>query len=132
MDWAVYAHPIFGTGVVLAVWVLGTLGLRTRTWPRHRAELLRRHALLGPWVCCGVLLAQASGLVVVWVARGDLSPATSVHFRTGSVLAIAMIVLFASRAWMHHAWVRTLHPWVGALAMLMAAGHMFFGLQLTR
>lgn len=132
VNWAVYAHPIFGTLLVLAVLFLGSLGLRSRSWPRRRAELLRQHAALGPWVYCGVLLAQASGLVSVYVARGDLTPATSVHFRTGGLLTLCMLVLFASRAKMHLRWVRTLHPWIGAVAMLVAAGHVFFGLQLTR
>ncbi|MCX8071955.1 MAG: DUF4079 family protein [Candidatus Binatia bacterium] len=132
MRWAAYAHPLVGGLVLGLLFFVGSLGLRSRSWPKARAVYLRRHALLGPWVCVAVLSAHVSGLGAVWWARDDLVVASSGHFRTGSVLVLLLLLLFMSQPFMHRAEVRQLHPWIGALALLVAGAHVFFGLQLTR
>lgn len=132
MDWLVYAHPIFGAAVVGLVFSLGQFGLRARGPARRREDYLRWHVRLGPWVCAAALLAQASGVVAVLWGRTDLTVASSVHFRSGTVLVCLLLVLFFSRPFMHYPLVRQLHPWVGAFALLVAGAHIFFGLQLTR
>lgn len=132
MDWSAYLHPIFGATVVGLVFFLGSLGLRARSWPRRRAEFLGYHARLGPWVCAAAFLAHASGMMAVLWGRADLAVTRSAHFRTGSLLCALLLLLLLTRPWLHIQGVRQLHPWVGALALLVAGAHVFFGLQLTR
>lgn len=132
MSWADYAHPVFGGIVVGLVLSLGSMGLRARSWPKRRKEFLQWHVRLGPWVCAAALLAQASGFAAVWLGRFDLQPGTSVHFRTGTLLTAVLLLLWCTRPFMHQSWIRQVHPWLGALAMLVAGAHAFFGLQLMR
>ncbi|GIW44565.1 MAG: hypothetical protein KatS3mg077_1847 [Candidatus Binatia bacterium] len=132
MDWSAYLHPIVGAVVVGLVFSLGSLGLQARRWPRRRAEFLRYHARLGPWVCAAAFLTHASGMMAVLWGRTDLALTRSAHFRTGSLLCALLLLLFLTRPFLHLRQVRQLHPWVGALALLVAGAHVFFGLQLTR
>ncbi|GBD25901.1 hypothetical protein HRbin30_01228 [bacterium HR30] len=132
MGWLAYAHPIFGAVVVGFVFILGHFGLRGRGSSLRCREARQLHARLGPWVCAAALLAHAGGVLMVWSVRSDLTAASSVHFRSGTLLVCLLLLLFCSRPFMHLVLVRQLHPWVGALTMLIAAAHVFFGMQLIR
>ena len=128
-----YAHPLFAA-VALGFWFYaGSLGLRSRVaWPRERAELLRRHRSVAPLADAGVALAFASGGLAVSLGRPDLELGSTVHFRLGCTLVVLAATLALSSRWMHLPWVRLLHPWCGAAALLCAAAQVFFGLQITR
>jgi hypothetical protein len=126
-----YAHPVAaGLTVALLVYV-GSLGLRARNDRRHGAHLLARHARLAPLMYGLALATWAAGILSTWLLRRDLNVATSAHFRIGMTMVVALSAGAVSARWMNRAAVRTLHPWFGAAAILLAAAQVFFGLQLT-
>lgn len=133
MTLADYLHPLFGAAVI-ALWLgTGALGLRSiGALPRRRRDSLRSHRRIAPVAAAALLLAFLSGVVAVHFGRPDLELASTAHFRLGSALVAGAALQWASARWMHVPWVRTLHPWSGALTMLLAAAQVFFGLQLTR
>ena len=127
-----YAHPVLGV-VSLAVLVFaGILGLRSRTQPRRRRDLLTRHAWLAPIGFTLAAISWASGALSSYYLRGDLDFAASLHFRTGTLI----IALMASSALSSRAMrrgsrsARDLHPWLGAAALLLAAAQAATGLRI--
>ncbi len=80
----------------------------------------------------GLALASwAAGFVSTWLLRHDLELAQSPHFRIGVALVAALTGGALTSRWINHTLVRTIHPWFGAAAMLLAAAQVFFGLQIT-
>ena len=126
-----YLHPI-SAAVVLAllVWV-GSLGLRARNQPRRARALLARHARWAPLAYALVLATWVTGIVTTWALRRDLEVAASEHFRFGILLVLALTGAWATARRMHVPWIREVHPWFGAAALLLAAAQVLFGLQIT-
>jgi len=124
-----YVHPFLAVSVLALLAYVASLGVRARNEPRHRAEHLRRHAELGRWMYAGVVLTWGGGLASVWMLR-PAELATSFHFRIGLTLLAVLTVSAITSRWMHLANVRAIHPWIGVLAMLLAAAQVIFGLQL--
>ena len=126
-----YLHPLAALGTIgLAVYA-ASLGLRSRL-PRHDAEALRRrHAAVAPWVYGLVLANWVAGLVTLWRLRPELETGSSGHFQVG----IAIVALFTGAALLSR-WVevdpraRTVHPLLGAAALLLCGVQVFLGLQL--
>lgn len=130
MPWA-YVHPVVGVTVVALLYYVGWMGLRSRTDHRHRARLLATHARLGPFLFGLMLASWAGGLLSTWLWRSDLHLFGTTHLRIGTVLMLAMTGAWLTSWRMRTAVVRTVHPWLGAAAMLLAAAQVFFGLQIT-
>ena len=126
-----YVHPILALVAVAGLVYAGQLGLRSRQVRRGGAVLLQRHARIAPYVYGLVLLNWALGALSVWLRRGDLDFAESGHFKVGCYLVAVLTV-----AWLLSRWIdripngRTIHPLLGALAVLLAGFQVFLGLQI--
>ena len=126
-----YIHPVAaGVSVGLLAYV-GSLGLRARNDRRQAARLLGRHARLAPIMYGLILASWVAGVLSTWLLRRDLEVGASAHFRVGVVLVLVLSGGALTSRWMRDATVRSLHPWFGAAAMLLAAAQVFFGLQIT-
>lgn len=127
-----YLHPIAGAAALLFLVYVGLLGFNARTRPRQRAGLLARHARLAPWVYVAVLAVWIGGAYSSAFLRPDLSFASSLHFRLGCTSAALLTASALSAQWMYrYPWVRELHPWFGAAAVLLAAAQAVTGLRIT-
>ena len=128
-----YLHPISGAAVLLLLIYTGSLGLRLRTARRERAVLAARHARLAQIAYVAVLLSWAAGALSTLWSRDDLAFATTLHFRSGTALALMLSgsALTARAMRRGSAAAREWHPWLGAGALLLAAAHVVAGLRIT-
>lgn len=125
-----YLHPLLAALVLALLAWSASLGVRSRSDRRRRAEYLELHARIGPWMYAGVVTSLVAGLAAMWWLRPADELATTAHFQAGVALVAALTASFVSSRWMHVAQVRAVHPWFGVLAMLVAAAQFVFGLQL--
>jgi uncharacterized membrane protein len=126
-----YLHPIFGALVVALLFYAGSLGLRARTDRRRAPELLARHVRLTRIMYPLMLASWVSGLASTWLLRPDLQLWPTNHFHVGVALVVVLTAAWITSRWMHRDEIRSVHPWFGAAAMLLAAAQVFFGLQIT-
>lgn len=126
-----YIHPLTAALTVALLAYVGSLGLRARSDRRHARQYLARHARLAPIVYGCVMASWAAGVLSTWLLRRDLELGASAHLRVGVALALALSGGALTSRWMRHPTVRSIHPWLGAAAMLLAAAQVFFGLQIT-
>ncbi|MFI5395522.1 MAG: DUF4079 family protein [Candidatus Binatia bacterium] len=126
-----YVHPV-AAGFTLALFgYVGSLGFRARSDPRRARQHLERHARLAPIMFGLVLASWIAGFLSAWQLRSDLELAASVHFRIGVLIILVLSGGMLTSRWMHRPEMRVIHPWFGAVAMLLAAAQVFFGLQIT-
>jgi hypothetical protein len=128
-----YLHPISGGLVLLLLVYVGSLGLKLRTARRDRAAIATRHARWARITYIAVLLSWLAGVLSVLLGRDDLSLAASLHFRSGTALALLLTGSAVSGRAMERGaeGARDWHPWLGAAAVLLAAAHAASGLRLT-
>ncbi len=127
-----YIHPILAAAVLALFGYVASLGIRSRNDRRGAAGLLRSHARIAPWMYGLVLATWVAGLATTWWFRPERALAASGHFRAAVALAILLSASALSSRWMRHPAVRSLHPWFGAIALLVAAAQVFLGLQIMR
>ena len=125
-----YVHPVLAVFVLAFLAYVAALGVRARNDRRRRAEHLRLHARLAPWMYAVVVLNFLDGLLMQWMTRPPAELAASGHFQIGVGMVLLLSAGAASSRWMHHAFVRQLHPWFGVATLLLAAAQVIFGLQL--
>lgn len=128
-----YLHPLSGAAVLALLVYVGSLGLKLRTVRRGRAALAARHARWARVTYVAVLLSWLAGAVSVLAGRDDLALGASLHFRSGTALALFLTgSALTARAMQRGAeGARDWHPWLGAAAVLLAAAHAATGLRLT-
>ena len=126
-----YLHPVTAGVVVALLLYVGSLGLRARSDRRRALHHLTRHARLAPVMFGFMLLGWVGGVGSTYLWRPDLRFAASPHFRVGLALVTALAAAALSSRWITRSWVRDVHPWFGAAAMLLAVAQVFFGLQIT-
>ena len=127
-----YRHPIMGGAVLGLLGYVATLGFRLRTARRGRAALAARHRRLAPITYWAVLASWLLGLGSTFWLRNDLGVASTLHFRTGLALVglLTGSALTARSMQSGNALAREVHPWLGAAAVLLAAGHVIAGLRI--
>ena len=127
-----YVHPIVGATVLALLVYVASLGLRLRTARRDRAELAARHARLAPWAYAGVLVSWTAGLLSSWWLREDLEVASTFHLRIGLLIAVLLTGSALTARWLSrgNSSARDLHPWLGAVAALLAAAQAVTGLRI--
>lgn len=132
-DMIPYVHPITGAATLVLLIYTGALGLRLRRVRRDRAALALRHARVARLTYVAVLLNWLFGAASTLWARADLAGASSLHFRSGTVMALLLTAsaLTAGRMQRGSAAAREIHPWLGAAALLLAAAHAVTGLRIT-
>lgn len=128
-----YLHPASGAIVLALLVYVGSLGLSLRTARRDRAALAARHARWGRITYAAVLLSWLAGAASVLAGRDDLALGASLHFRSGSALALFLTgsALTARAMARGGRGARDWHPWLGGAAVLLAAAHAATGLRLT-
>lgn len=126
-----HIHPVAAGLTLVLLGYVGSLGLRSRSDRRRAPQHLMRHARLAPVVYGLILATWVGGLLSTWLLRHDLEPAASPHFRIGVALVVVLSAAALTSRWMARPAIRSIHPWFGALAMLLAAAQLFFGLQIT-
>ncbi len=126
-----YLHPVSAGLLVALLLYVGSLGLRARSDPRRALHHLTRHARLAPIMFGLMLIGWLAGVGSTYLWRPDLRIAASPHFRIGLALVTALSAAALSSRWITRPWVRDVHPWFGAAAMLLAVAQVFFGLQIT-
>ena len=128
---AAYLHPVAGLVATALVAYQASLGLRARGVRRGADDARRRHAALGPWLWTLVTLNWAGGIVAVRWWRTDIETAASGHFAVGSgILVLLTAGALLSRRVPTDARARTIHPLLGAAALLLCGVQVFPGLQL--
>ena len=126
-----YIHPLTAALTVALLAYVGSLGLRARNDRRRARQYLARHARLAPIMYGCAVASWLAGLLSTWLLRRDLELGASAHLRVGVALVLALSGGALTSRWMRHATTRSIHPWFGAAAMLLAAAQVFFGLQIT-
>src|SRR5262245_54164263 len=126
-----YLHPATGLATVVLAAYQASLGLRSRRGDTRARIARRRHRSVGPVLWALVLLNWAAGLAATWRFRPELGVAESGHFASGS----ALVALFTAAALLSRRIgidprARTLHPLVGATALVLAGVQVFLRLQL--
>ena len=128
----VWVHPVAGL-LTTALAVHGaSLVLRARRLGARGAPLRARHRRLMPWVFALVVANWIGGVLSAWLWRDPEDLAASGHFTVGTVV----VLLFATaavlgRAIDRHPWLRGVHPWIGAGALLASGVQIFLGLQIV-
>jgi hypothetical protein len=128
-----YLHPATGAATLALLVYVASLGLKLRTARRGRAALAARHARSARVAYAAVLLSWLAGALSVLFARDDLTVAASLHFRSGTALALLLTGSALTGRAMERGSLnaRDWHPWLGAAAILLAAAHAASGLRLT-
>jgi hypothetical protein len=126
-----WAHPLLGLMVTALAVRAAALGRGARQRGPGAGRSRARHRRLTPWLFGFVLMAWGGGVVSTWLWRDDLDTLASGHFAVGSALvALFALVAALSRRIPADPWARTVHPWVGAAAVLLTAIQVFLGLQI--
>ena len=128
---SLYLHPLAGLATITLAAYTASLGVRSRLAYRGAASARRRHAAIGPWLYAAVVLNWVAGLATVRWLRPELDAATSGHFTVGSaVVAVFTAAALLSRRMGVDPRARTIHPLLGAAALLLSGVQIFLGLQL--
>lgn len=128
-----WLHPIAGLVTVVLALRVASLGLTMRRGGRRAAAARAAHERFGPWLVALVVVSWLGGWLTVWLVRDDLAPAASMHFRLGTaMLASVIAAAVVSRAMATTTWARDVHPWLGAMVVLLAGLQVFIGWQLMR
>jgi hypothetical protein len=126
-----WVHPLLALATVGVAMRQASLGLRGRLRGRGGAARLAQHRRLGPWLLGLVVANWLLGLGSVRIDPRDLELAASGHFQVGSALvALYGLAALVSRRIDHDPRARTVHPWIGAAALLLSGVQVFLGLQL--
>ena len=131
MKFLPYVHPVVAGLSILLLFYVGSLGLRARNDRRRAAQLLDQHARFATPVVWLVGISWIGGLLSTWLLRSDLELAASAHLRIGTALLLTLCASALSARYMSSPQVRSVHPWFGIIALLLAAAQVFFGLQIT-
>jgi hypothetical protein len=126
-----YLHPLLASLTCGLLAYAAVLGLRSRPARRGGAGLLRRHARLAPYTLWLVAGNWILGSASVWWGRDDVELASTGHFKVGCYLLAVLAAAALLSRWMDHVpYGRTLHPMLGAAAVLLAGFQVFLGLQI--
>jgi len=124
-------HPIAAFATIALAVYAASLGVRARAARPSAAWARRRHARLGPWLYLLFLLNWMGGLATVEWLTPDVEDAAGTHFAVGSaIMACLTAAALLSRRIGVDGRARTVHPLLGAAALLLCGLQVFLGLQL--
>ena len=105
--------------------------MRSRSARTGADRARRRHAALGPWLYTLFLLTWLGGLATVEWLTPDVEEAAEAHFAVGStIMACLTAAALVSRRIRRDPRARTIHPLLGAAALLLCGLQVFLGLEL--
>ena len=127
-----FLHPVIGGLALLAMAWTGSRGLLARQGARGAHTKRKFHTRWAPWAAAACLLAAITGPATVLAVRDDLSLAETTHFWMGIVVTLLMGGLWwvTPRRYRRNQLVKTGHPLVGVLALLVGLGVFVFGIEL--
>ena len=129
---AVWIHPIVGLATTALALHGASLGLRARRLGRRGADARRRHRALMPWVLGLVVASWVGGLASAWLWRDPEDLAASGHHQVGTFVVVAFaLAAVVGRRIDRDPWLRRVHPWIGAAALLASGVQIFLGLQIV-
>ena len=126
-----YVPPIVGACVVALAAFLASRGLVARQGGRNASAARRWHRTLGPWVL-GLMWASAlGGTASTALFRPDLKLGETWHLVLGwgAVLVMSGAAL-STRAFTRRPGIRSVHPWIGIAALLLALAQALTGIEL--
>ncbi len=128
---ALWLHPLVGLLATALAVRTAALALQGRARTRRGAAALARHRALSPWVYGLVVVGWLGGVASVWLGRPDLDLFSTGHFQVGTLIVVLFTASWAvSLRLPAEAWARTVHPWIGAAALMALGVQVFLGLQL--
>ena len=130
MDMLVYIHPLIATLALALLAHTASFAVRSRNDRRYRSLFLVRHSYIAPTMYVTILVAWSSGLLSTWLLRPPEELAASGHFKVGTAFVVVLTLSLITSRWIENRTIRAIHPWIGALALLLSAAQAFFGLQL--
>ena len=126
-----WGHPAAGLTAVSLLVRAARLGVTSRTAGPAASRARAAHVALTPWLLGWVVVVWLGGVTTVWFDRADLEVAASGHFRVGTGIVVALGSAAMVSRWIGDGdWARRLHPWLGAVAVLLAGVQVFLGLQI--
>jgi len=126
-----YLHPIAGLVAIALAAYAASLGVRSRSARAGADRARRRHAALGPWLYTLFLLTWLGGWTTVEWLTPDVEEAAEAHFAVGSaIMACLTAAALLSRRIRRDPRARTIHPLLGAAALLLCGLQVFLGLRL--
>jgi len=128
----VWVHPVVGLVTTALAAHGASLVLRARRMGARGAPLRARHRALMPWVWGLVLVNFGGGAISCWLWRDEDEIGGSGHFAVGIVLVVLFtLAALACRRIDRDPRLRSVHPWIGAAALLAAGVQVFLGLQIV-
>ncbi|MEQ1506530.1 MAG: DUF4079 family protein [Myxococcota bacterium] len=124
-------HPVLGTITILfSVWVMSR-GLIARRGTKASTAARRIHRKWAPWALGGMVLSGATGLAsTVWL-RDDLTVGETWHLAVGCTAIASMGAAgLATRAFSRDPRLRTIHPWIGVVSVVVAIAQGILGIEL--
>jgi len=126
-----WAHPILGGFAIVLVFRAASFALASRSGGKAGALARARHRALAPVAFILVVVSWALGTWTVWARRPKLEVGESGHFAVGcAVVGLLTISFVLSRRIGREDWARLVHPWVGAVALILLGVQVFLGLQI--
>jgi hypothetical protein len=126
-----WAHPILGGVTIVLAFRAAGFALASRSGGVAGAQARARHRALAPVALVLVVASWLLGTWTVWARRPKLVVGESGHFTVGSVVVGLLAVSFLlSRRMPRDHWARLVHPWVGAVALILLGVQVFLGLQI--
>jgi hypothetical protein len=126
-----FVHPLLGVLALSAMFLAAVFGFRSRGVNRQRPVLRRRHRRLGPWALGAMVLALCTGLASTAWLRDDLDVATTWHATVGlGAVSLAVLAALLSRGLPRSVPLRTVHPVVAALALMLGVLGAILGIEL--
>ena len=127
----VFLHPLIGAvTILLAVWVMAR-GLAARRGGRGATAARRFHKRWSPWAFGAMLLSGLTGTAsTVWL-RPDLTLGETNHLVVGwTAIGLMAAGGLLTRAFTRNPGLRSVHPWIGVAAVVLALAQGVIGIQL--
>jgi hypothetical protein len=126
-----FVHPAIGALTILfSAWIM-TRGLVARQGVKESTKARRFHKKWAPWAFAGMVLSGITGLLSTLLLRPDLTLGETWHL----VLGLTSIGLMGAaglltRSFTRDPRLRTVHPWIGVAAVVVAAVQGIVGIEL--
>lgn len=126
-----YLHPVVALVAIALAAYQASLGVRSRAARAGADRARRHHTALGPWLYTLFLLTWLGGWATVEWVTPDVEETAETHFAVGSaIMACLTAAALLSRRIGRDRRARTIHPLLGAAALLLCGVQVFLGLQL--
>lgn len=127
-----FVHPVLGGLAVLGMLTLGYRGLLARQGGKTAHTKRRWHARWGPYIMAAMAIAAVTGTLTVWRVRDDLDVADSWHFWAGwtATTLMAALAWATPRRYRRNPTVKSVHPAVGAVTMVLGMLILLIGIEL--